>query len=195
MIAAAIVCAAALSHGATVSWGTGTIGFAGKGSELGSSPTVAADGKISGYVFMFNSKDAYDGYTTAASLFEAAVLTSAADPNYGYGSTLTGATFQDAYTTADGANIYWQSGDAPEGMVYAAAIVTYDQDGDGKIDYYSANTFEIEVTQKGGGSAAAALSWADGTATTWQTTAVPEPTSGLLLLLGVAGMALRRRRA
>jgi len=31
-------------------------------------------------------------------------------------------------------------------------------------------------------------------ATSW-TVAVPEPTSGLLLLLGVAGMALRRRRA
>ena len=29
----------------------------------------------------------------------------------------------------------------------------------------------------------------------WQTTAVPEPTSGLLMLLGMAGLALRRRRA
>ena len=31
--------------------------------------------------------------------------------------------------------------------------------------------------------------------TVWTATAIPEPTSGLLLLLGVAGLALRRRRA
>ena len=36
----------------------------------------------------------------------------------------------------------------------------------------------------------------DATGTNWHTVAaVPEPTSGLLLLLGVAGMALRRKRA
>ncbi|MBO5643447.1 MAG: PEP-CTERM sorting domain-containing protein [Kiritimatiellae bacterium] len=40
-------------------------------------------------------------------------------------------------------------------------------------------------------------SFADATASTggWQSTDVPEPTSGLLLLLGVAGLALKRKRA
>ena len=32
-------------------------------------------------------------------------------------------------------------------------------------------------------------------ATAWATAAVPEPTSGLLLLLGMAGLALKRKRA
>lgn len=32
-------------------------------------------------------------------------------------------------------------------------------------------------------------------AVTWTATSVPEPTSGLLMLLGIAGLALRRRRA
>ena len=39
------------------------------------------------------------------------------------------------------------------------------------------------------------LKTATQTASNWQSSAVPEPTSGLLMLLGVAGLALRRRCA
>lgn len=44
----------------------------------------------------------------------------------------------------------------------------------------------------GAGFDTAGQKWAAGG---WQTSDVPEPTSGLLLVLGMAGLALRRRRA
>lgn len=47
------------------------------------------------------------------------------------------------------------------------------------------------ATLGGTGSGAAAGPW--GTSTSFTTQAIPEPTSGLLLLLGVAGLALRRK--
>ena len=52
------------------------------------------------------------------------------------------------------------------------------------------------VTGNIGASGSRAFSWtyADNTGT-WQAVAVPEPTSGLLLLLGMAGLALRRKKA
>ena len=48
-----------------------------------------------------------------------------------------------------------------------------------------------------GGSSPISFGTLDGTASAsnWTATAVPEPTTGLLMLLGMAGLALRRRRA
>lgn len=87
-------------------------------------------------------------------------------------STLSGSTTYYSIVTAEYT-------DATYGDMYmaAAASVTTPASGSKSV----ANIF--------GGAAAAAT----GGVRDWQ--AVPEPTSGLLMLLGMAGLALRRRRA
>ena len=63
----------------------------------------------------------------------------------------------------------------------SSAVTAFDFEG--KYESYLENNFKLED------------GWSGASSSGWYTTAVPEPTSGLLLLLGVAGLALRRRRA
>ena len=76
----------------------------------------------------------------------------------------------------------------------AVAILTIDTDQDGNVDYYIATT-ATDPSKVGTGIS---INVPHGTTSTdvsaWNAVAVPEPTSGLLLLLGVAGLALRRKQ-
>ena len=71
---------------------------------------------------------------------------------------------------------------------------------EGEYHFYFTSTDAAGNTYKSEIVAASALGTGAGVATfegggTWTAAAVPEPTSGLLLLLGVAGLALKRKRA
>lgn len=83
---------------------------------------------------------------------------------------------------------------------YIHAVMTVDGK-DYEMDLFKSDPFKITATDNTGNEA---FAWASGsygglaatpTEGKWSAVAVPEPTSGLLMILGMAGLALRRRRA
>ena len=78
---------------------------------------------------------------------------------------------------------------------YAAIIATY---GTGDDMKYYAEKASVITGDDGNGAFSIGLGKLDSAAvaaSNWQSASVPEPTSGILLLVGMAGLALRRKRA
>jgi hypothetical protein len=176
MIALAAVAMATVVQAATVTWGSGTIYT--PGSEGAFTTTKAAANAVTYYLWTMDA-------TTYASttLDSIAKLDTSTATATGKNSALGGTvSYKDTTSYDAGDTINW------------AILFTY-KDGDNK-DWYIANKGTGTVNDLGGALSfgnLASSSSAYATVSGW--TAVPEPTSGLLMLLGMAGLALRRRRA
>ena len=177
MIALAAIAMAVSVNAATVNWGSGTIKLP---SGANAKATVAA----SLFIVDATTYATYAAYTDAAALSDAIYTAyngkSAQQTATSNGKSIANLSYGD-----------YSSGDS----VYALVLyTTTENEAAYWMGNYATTTFE-SAQDKSIGQLANLLGGSSSTATAWSTAAVPEPTSGLLLLLGMAGLALKRKRA
>lgn len=81
-------------------------------------------------------------------------------------------------------------GTAPTSLTGFLIVISTDEK-----NYWTAGSQTVEVTSTIAGGAPAVFNFGEVYDATWTGSVAPEPTSGLLLLLGMASLALKRKRA
>lgn len=178
IIAAVIVCTAVLANAAAIDWNASQVFDAVQTAAQGKN--VAASGWL-GYVVMEAD------YATVTADLAAGKTTSLVNKAVGpVKKTSSTGKFSDSTATGNipaGEQSFYlivlNSGNLAEATAYASSgktTTTVDASLDTSIAFGSMKNYTSSVSN-------------------WTTVAAPEPTSGLLLLLGVAGLALKRKRA
>ena len=186
MIALAAVAFAAVTQAASIDW------------SIGNNQWTLDDGSkaAKGYtVYLINGATALE---TIAAAINSSTGAFDADQSWVYGSAATGnakGAISDVTTTTD---------KLTRNQSYDFSVLMIDASATGGPKYMVSDTFTQTAYKLGDDEAmgiaftsdllgANALTASATAANGWA--AVPEPTSGLLLLLGVAGLALKRKRA
>lgn len=182
MIVAAVICAATLSQAASFNWKTAKTGGAVNaydgGSLVASTAYIFTADKASAIVTAFAAGNDW----TAGALDSNSIATtgkiSAKSDMFDYGGVGVAATLDAIFAFTE--NVGGQD------YLYISSV--------GSASSPATGSATINFAES---SVSTALKDAAGGYTTagWYTASVPEPTSGLLMLLGMAGLALRRRRA
>ena len=188
IVALGAVALAVSAQAATVRWNSGTI-YA-PASATGTSSTTARDASITAYLYTFSSLDAYNAAKAkdVVSLYNEYVkggkeATATASSNAGGQANIQQAGAADGSTDSP-VDVY--------GMVlYVDTATAASYDG---VDAFVKAGFAADLYKDTTGLTFGNLGTQQ-TAWTAVGQSVPEPTSGLLLLLGMAGLALKRKRA
>ena len=173
LIAAAIVCAAAFAQAATVNW---TI--SGVKNSSGTAPTA-------GWAVMAFYTEVGAGSDAIVSAIQSKTAGSLA-----FESTTLVVSFGAGKVAAHDAAVAGITDTSKNYDLYF--VVFNDADATKATEYAMVSDVNKEYSSLAGKFTGAGTFSAS---TPWQSAAVPEPTSGLLMLLGMAGLALRRRRA
>ena len=199
MIAAAIVCAAAMAQAVTFKWASSDAGYAIdpssiKGKDNGNYSVGSTTGMdaVGTFTYILTIYSAQDG--TMVGSVNGDVTFGAANGKYQFSATdVEGTSKSTAYK-------YVLEITGSQSDIRALGEVAGKQgDVDGTFDYSAASLYWSsgmkDITTKSSGATSITDLPTSFQVTGITFTAAPEPTSGLLLLLGVGALALRRRRA
>lgn len=191
MMAAAIVCAVASVQAANVTW---------KALDVEASTASSADGYITYFLMAADDTGAMssklwsiEDATAAAKAKDASAFAAHTIPAAKVGSVDTEEAFSISSAKYTGSASSWVSTTGDEKYGYFYAIVFNAETIADATEFLVAGGAEADGSAKLMFGTATANQSVNLAAGSWQ--AIPEPTSGLLMLLGMAGLALRRRRA